>query len=590
MFDPRIYRAAFLPAVAAFVVLMFSLAPVPGGLEQPIALPTFDGNSAARTARSIAESAPERQPGSEGDRAIADLVEERFGEIEGGNVTTDDFDSSFRGDDVSLRNVLLTLPGASEHTVLVVAGRDSADGPGTASSAAATAILLGLADDLADSRRDRTVVLASTDGDSEGGRGVRELISALPDPEAVEASIVISQPGVRDPAPPFVIASNNSVGSVSAQLIETARSITANAFGLRQETEGPWSGLARLAVPLGLGEQAILQGEGIESVALSSAGERRLPASEDTAENVSNSTLEASGVSALTLILSLDDAERPLIDDPGTYIRLGDNLIPGWTLSLLAIALLAPALLAAGDTWARELRNDWRTRRSVFWALERGLLPLGALFLVYVLGLTGLIPDPAFPFDPARYEAGAEAPVVAVAIAAVVGLIALLVRPLRTPLDLEPHTLAAAGGVMTGVSILGIWMLNPFLALLLAPAAHVWLLAARAAGPAPRGVIGAVALLALVPSAIAFATVASQLDLGGSAPWHLVLLIVNGQIGFLLSVLWCLMIGGLIACFAAAGARSAALGADTPRQRVTGTGGHAGPGALGSIPSSLPRR
>ena len=59
---------------------------------------------------------------------------------------------------------------------------------------------------------------------------------------------------------------------------------------------------------------------------------------------------------------------------------------------------------------------------------------------------------------------------------------------MRTPLDVEPQTLAAAAGLLTGLAIFGIWLLNPYLALLLAPAAHVWLLggAGRRDRPVPR--------------------------------------------------------------------------------------------------------
>jgi hypothetical protein len=153
MFDPRIYRAALIPAVAAFVVLMFSFVPVPNPLPEPVSTPTFDGGEAARTARSIVQLAPERQPGSAGDDAVADLVRERFGAIEGGEVADQSFDSSYDGEDVTMRNVILTLPGSSERTILVLAHRDSAEGPGAVTSAAATATLLGLADDLGRSRR-----------------------------------------------------------------------------------------------------------------------------------------------------------------------------------------------------------------------------------------------------------------------------------------------------------------------------------------------------------------------------------------------------------------------------------------------------
>lgn len=583
MFDPRIYRAAMLPAVAAFVLLMFSLEPAPTALPAPVATPTFEGSAAARTARTIVELAPEREPGSPGDEDVGDFVRERFSAIEGGEVAVQDFDASHDGEDVTLRNVVLTLPGNSERTLLVIAHRDSDSGPGTATSAAATAELLTLAEALGRSDREGTLIFASTDGGSIGALGARELAENLPRAEAVDAALVISQPGPRDPRPPFVVASGLDPESPSPQLVRTARAATASRYGERDEEPGTWAGLSRLAVPAGLGEQAVLRDEGLEALAISGAGERQLPDEEDA--TVSAETMAASGTAMLDLILTLDEAERPPAEGPAEYVRLGDNLIPGWTLSLLAIALILPALLAAADTWLRELRADWRTRRSLPWAAERALIPLAGLLLVYALGLVGLVPDPGFPYDPARFEPGAEAPVAFAAIAGAFALAALLIRPLRIPLDAEPHVLAAAAGMITGLALLALWLLNPYLALLLAPVAHVWLLPARASGPPRAALVAGVAIATLIPAAAAFATVAGQLDLGLAAPWHLLLMIVGGQLGLLASLLWCAMLGGLIACVSAA---NSFAGRPQPgRGGVLGSGTHAGPGSLGATPSAL---
>ena len=583
MFDPRIYRAAMLPAVAAFVLLMFSLEPTPAALPAPVATPTFEGDAAARTARTIVELAPEREPGSPGDEDVGDLVRERFSAIEGGEVAVQDFEASHDGEDVTLRNVVLTLPGNSERTLLVIAHRDSDSGPGTASSAAATAELLTLAEALGRSDREGTLIFASTDGGSIGAIGARELVENLPRAEAIDAALVIAQPGPQDPRPPFVVASGLDPESPSPQLVRTARAATASRYGERDDEPGTWASLSRLAVPAGLGEQAVLRDEGLEALAISGAGERQLPVEDDT--TVSAEAMAASGTAMMDLILTLDEAERPPAEGPAEYVRLGDNLIPGWTLSLLAIALIIPALLAAADTWLRELRADWRTRRTLPWAAERALIPLAGLLLVYALGLIGLLPDPGFPYDPAQFEPGAEAPIAFVAIAGSFALAALLIRPLRIPLDSEPHTLAAAAGLITGVAILALWLLNPYLALLLAPAAHVWLLPARASGPPRAAVVAGVAIATLLPAVAAFATVSGQLDLGLAAPWHLLLMIVGGQLGLLECLLWCATLGGLIACVSAATAfadRSRAAGGV-----VLGTGTHAGPGSLGATPSAL---
>jgi len=588
MFDLRIYRAALLPAVVAFVVMMFSFEPVPNPLPPPVATPTFDGGEAARTARSIVELAPDRSPGSVGDAAVADLVEERFTAIEGGEVSTQSFDSSFDGEDVKLENVILTLPGTSDRTIVVVAGRDSAHGPGAASSAAATATLLELADELGRSRRDQTLILASTDG-ADGAEGAAELVDALPDPGAVAEALVISQPGVRDPRPPFVIGSGTGPDSASAELMTTAREIASARFEQRGPAPGPWVGLSRLAYPAGFGEQVALRDAGLEAIAISAAGERRIPAAEDGPEAISSSTLTAAGGTMLELVLTLDHAERPADAGPDTYIRVGDNLIPGWTLSLLAVALLLAPLLTAGDTWLRARRSDWRTRRTIFWAAERVLVPLAALVVLHLLAVVGLIPSPAFPYDPALHAPGATGPIAFAVLAGAIAVAALLIRPMRTPLDAEPQTLAAAAGLLTGFSVLAIWLVNPYLALLLTPTAHVWLLAARAAGPPRPPVLAIAGLVSLLPALLGFAIFAAELDLGLAAPWHVLLMVVDGQVGALESLLWCGVLGGLIAVVSAAGAEVGSLPGAPRRGSIRGAGTHAGPGALGSTPPAVRR-
>lgn len=589
MFDPRIYRAAFLPTLAAIVALMFSLEPAPRPLEQPISMPTFDGTAAARTARAIPSLAPAPEPGSPGDAALADLVRERFRAIDGGEVSIQDVDSSYRGDDVTLSNVILTLPGDSQEAILVIAQRDASSGTGAATSAASTAALLTMADELGGSRHNRTIVLASTDGGSDGATGARDLVDQLASAGGVSVGIVISQAGVGAAVQPLVIAGRTGPESAAPGLVETARSIVASQFGQKTSSPGPWQDLAGLAVPVTLGEQSALADEGVESLAIDPGGERGIDPGRSDAATVDSETLRATGAAALDLVLTLDEAAKLPAAEPQSYLRLGDNLIPGWTLAALALALILPALLAAGDTWLREFRRDHRTRRSAPWALERILVPAAALVLAYGLSLIGLLPDPRFPYDPGRFPAGIEAPIAFVVLAGALVLAGLLIRPMRTPLDSEPHALAAAAGLLGCVSLIGIWLLNPFLALLLVPTAHVWLLPARAAGPPRPGVIATVAALSLLPVLAAAATVAARLDLGLEAPWHLLLLVVGGQIPIGVSLLWCGVLGGLLAAVTAAAARPLLPIAETAAS-VRGAGSHAGPGALGGTPSALPRR
>jgi hypothetical protein len=63
MFEPRVYRAAFIPALLALVLTMFSLqsrpAPLPQGLAADV---LFDGRVAAAETARIVDAAPDRRP------------------------------------------------------------------------------------------------------------------------------------------------------------------------------------------------------------------------------------------------------------------------------------------------------------------------------------------------------------------------------------------------------------------------------------------------------------------------------------------------------------------------------------------------
>ena len=80
MFEPRVYRAAFIPALLALVLTMFSLqsrpAPLPQGLAADV---LFDGRVAAAETARIAEAAPDRRPGGMGDERTAQRVARAFG-------------------------------------------------------------------------------------------------------------------------------------------------------------------------------------------------------------------------------------------------------------------------------------------------------------------------------------------------------------------------------------------------------------------------------------------------------------------------------------------------------------------------------
>ncbi len=541
MVDFRLYRLAFLPALLAVIVAMFSLEGAPDPLEPVTPPSTFEGDRAAAVARQIATVAPERAPGSEGDAAVAALVADRFEDVPAGAVSEQRFEASFEGEDVSLRNVLLTLPGDPGATIVIAAPRDSARGPGTASSAAATGILVELANALRVSH-EKTYVLASTSGSAAGAAGARALVENLPERDSIAAVVVISQPGSQARKPPHVVTSSSGERSGSVQLELSAESAVEAQTGAPPSEESPFLQLARLAIPSGLGDQAPLIADGIDAVAISSAGERPLTDGGEPAD-LSTESVDDFGRAAQSTVAALDVAVAEPIHGPTTQIELGDNLVPGWALAALALALILPAGVAAVDACARAGRQGLAIGAALAWAAARSLPFIGALAALYALAIVGAIPRPEFPFDPGLYGVGTRAATAFVLIAGAGAASAWLLRSRGVTARRAPAPVICGIGALAATAAAAVWLANPYLALLAAPLAHAWLPLAGVASRPRRTIAVAATALACLPLVGAVIAVARELDLGLEAPWTFVLMIADGQIGLLTMLGLCFLAG-----------------------------------------------
>jgi hypothetical protein len=526
MIDFALYRLAFAPALVAVVVLAFSVEGIPEPIPSGLAPAVFESTGAVPVARQIVDAAPERQPGSAGDERAADLVKKSFEEIPGGTVSEQTYDSSYAGEDVSLRNVILTLPGTSPRTIALIAARDSASGPGAASSAAATGVLVELAQALSATDHEKTVVVVSTDGGADGASGARTFLDDYPHRDLIEAALVVSQPGAADRKQPYLVTSSAGASSGSVQLAETAARDIEAAVKQRPDREDAFTQLSRLAFPDGLGEQAVLIDGGVDALAVSAAGERPIPASRDTEEDVSPDSIAEFGRATLATVLALDASSAELSHGPDSYVRIGSNLVPGGSLALLALMLLLPAGAAAVDGLARASRNALGVAPSLLWATAIAAPPLAALVALYLFALVGLIPRPAFPFDPASFDLGfSEVLVFVVLFGLVAGGYAFL-GLLRPSARTSPEARATATGLVLFVAALLAWFVNPFLALFGILLAHCWIPVLRfRTGPAVTAAIVAVAALPVVAAAL---TAAGAI---GAGIWDVILMIAGGQVG-----------------------------------------------------------
>jgi hypothetical protein len=542
----RLYRAGFAPALAAIVVLLFALTAPPDPLPSVVAPAEFDEVGATRLARQIVDTAPDRAPGSEGDAQIADFVAQRFGQVAGGEVSDQRFTGQFEGNGVDLRNVILTLPGDSPRTVVLMAPRDSARGPGAASSAAATGMLLGLANQLQTQSHTKTFVFVSTDGSSAGAAGAREFAQSYSERDQIDAVIDLWQPGYASPHAPFVLESSAGPQSPPAQLARTAERVLSEQTPHKQGAQTAPAALAGLAIPSGLGEPAVLIENGLDAVGLSSAGARPLPESQDQVANLSSSTVGDLGRTALLLASAIDAAPATLEHGPATYVPLAGNLVPGWTLALLALALLLPAAVAAADGARAHARTGW----AIGWAASRALPLLAGLIFFYFLALVGLVAQPTFPFDPNLFGVGVGQVIVMVLCATVIGASYYAIRGWRVPTALPASAAVPAVGIVSTLAVFLAWLANPYLGLLLVPTAHVWVVCARRRGAPPWPLVATAAVISLLPLIAALGHVSGELAMGTSAPWLLMLMVSDGQIGFGTMLALSLIGGGLLGSLA----------------------------------------
>jgi hypothetical protein len=583
LIEPRIYRAAFIPALLAAVVAMFSLESQPPSVPQALAADVlFDGRVALTDARRLAAAQPDRRVGRDGDVITAGTVATRL-RGQAFQVAVDRFDA----DGQHLINVVARRPGESTRQVVVAAPRDAWHVPDVAGSAADTAALLEIARALEGRATAKTLVLASLDGSTIGGAGARRLAAQLSAAGPVETVIVISQTGVAKARGSLLVPWSNGTTRTGLRLQRTVGE------SVRQEVERGGAGrgvgtaaqLARLAFPLGIGDQAPLLDAGLDALRLSGSGDLppagRPAASADRIGSLGRATLRT---------VFAYDAAGVVRESPSSFVVFAQQIVPAWAVALLVASLLLPLLAAATDAFARARRRREPVTPWLRW-LAVGLVPFAIAYaLAELLSVTGQAPDPPpAPVDPERYGLDGSA-LISLGVCLLFFVAAwVFLRPRLAGRLAAPGSpgAGAALALVLAVSAIAVWSVNPFAALALLPAFHLWLLATTSPTVPPRAASAAMVLAGLLlPLAVWIAVLARLAVDPVSGAWYVFVLIVGHHIG-----LYSVAVAALVAvCFA--GALAIAL-ARRPERRVTtgptvrGPGGYAGPGSLGGTDSAL---
>src|SRR3954468_11809200 len=382
--EPRIYRAAFLPALLALVLVAFSLVTAPRAVPQGLAADAlFEGTTAGGMVRDIVATTPDRRAGTPGAGRVASRAKQAF--LSHKFPTTID---RWTEDGVHLANVIGRRPGATSKQIVVMAARDAAGIPDEAGSAADTAAFIELARVFEGRASRRTLVLASVDGSQLGEAGARRFAESIGNPRDVEAVIVLSNLGAGDPGDsPLVLGWSNDAGRGSFGVERTVTASLREELGRVPHQEGAFAQFARLTFPIAPGAQGVLLASGVDAARVSGSGELR-PAS--TREHVDVERYGALGRAALRVVSSLDASPEEPQHGPPAYIQFAGKLMPTWPVRLLALAFVLPALIAGIDAVARARRGREPVAVWLVW-LASALLPfvLG-LALALLLVLVGI--------------------------------------------------------------------------------------------------------------------------------------------------------------------------------------------------------
>jgi hypothetical protein len=592
MLDSRIYRAAFVPLLFGVLVAAFALAEPPGRIGTTLAPDAFDGRRAFSTLTELRRTYPNRRPGSPGDDALARRVEQEFRRaFSPGTVRVVREPAETIDGEAILTSVIGERTGRDRRRLVVVTQRDAAD-PEEAARLSGTAAMLELARLIEGRALRRTITFVSTSGGTGGMEGVRDALATIEGP--VDAVLVLGDLAGAETRRPMVVPWSESSGIAPVRLRRTVENAVAQEAELDAGSPRALAQLARLAVPVTLTPQGAAGAAGLSAVTLSVSGERGPAARTE----VSQARLGEFGRATLRSISALDNGPD-VPSGPREYVLVQRRVLPRWTIAMLGGLLLLPALLGAVDGLARVRRRREPVAIWLRWLGAAAAPFVLAALVARLLGLTGIVPALPGAFRPDALGVDAAA-VITVAVTLVLGFVLrapvgrLLGVP-RRPRDGGPYPVGAAAaiGVLLVTLAIAIWVVNPYTALLLAPAVHLWLLAAVPEVRLPRAALAALVLAGLLPFVLVGLYYAAQFGLDPlELAWMGLVLLAGGYAGPLGVLAWSLVLACCVGALSVAVRKRPRPPAGTsadPGVTVRGPVSYAGPGSLGGTESALRR-
>ncbi len=603
MLNGRLYRVAFVPFALALALAAFSLTARPLPLTSTFAPDAFEGAPALAELRSLAAEFPKRRPGGPGDEKLAARIAQTLEGLgtagHGGfQVRTRHFQAQTIDGERTLETVIAQRAGSSGAAPIVILAHRDASASGSEAELSGTAALIELARVFAARETQRTIVLVSTSGGSGGDAGALDFVAN--ESASLDAAIVLGNVAGVSERKPFVMPYSDGFGSAPELLQRTMVGAIMQNLGGNPGAPSAIGQLAHLAFPFATGEQGPLNASGLPAVLVQVSGEATPPAN----EAVSQERLEGFGRAALSAVDALDAA--PDVEaTPQTGLVLGRQVLGEWALRLLLATLLMPPLLLLADGYARLRRRrgssgDRAMLRGLAWTASCALPFLVAAVFAKALGWLGaLSAAPTMPVQASAlpFQGPAVRAVLVVALVLALGWLAWPWAVRRLGSRVRPDDDDAAGlAMLTLLLAVGavVWVLNPYAALLMLPALHLWLLLVSPRTRPARPAALALVALALAPLALLIAFYARELGVGGGGiAWEAVLLLAGGHVGIAATVLWslgfgCVAAATLLALAPRASTEDHGIDGGTPL-RIRGPLSYAGPGSLGGTESALRR-
>jgi hypothetical protein len=552
--NARLYRGTWLLVGIPLLIAAFSVGkPTPLKPAVPALPAAFDKARAVALTRELAQTFPDRSPGSPGAESARQWFADQMAQI-GLRVHRQPFSAEIPGRGrVRFENLIVTIPGRSPEALAVLAHMDNVGtGPGANDNASGVAALVELARSYAGSVSGNappgasivspahTLFFVATDGGEYGGLGADRFAAAYRD-RLVTALVLDS---IAGRATPRLAMGGLTAREASAGLVETTAARVQEQTGRLPRRPGAFAQLLDLAFPFTVYEQGPILRHGIGAVTLTTADDRRPAAFSDTPQRVNGGRLAQIGRSSQELLRALDQGAE-LVQGTSSYIYLGARVIRGWAVQLVLIAALLPFVIATIDLFARCRRRrlpiapalrSYRSRLA-FW------LWVGIVFELFAVA--GVWPTGAdLPLAPHSHAARHWPLFGLLGVGALAALGWIITRSRlaprrRTGIDdeLAGHTAALLALGVVGLLVVAT---NPYALVLVLPSLHAWLwLPQVQSRPAwLRAAVFALGFLGPLALIVSFAT---RYGLGLDAPWYLAELVAIRYVtvpSFVIGLAW----------------------------------------------------